>query len=103
MHLLEKCMPSLGWLKGLGLRLWKLTQVDGVTIIGRKASRNPPNNGNDQLGGQFCADLAKVAMNLWGITFFHVFNGSDAFPHRGLSKKKLYAKCHGSWGYIIKP
>lgn len=42
-------MPFLGWLKGVGGRLWKLTQVDGVEVTGRRATGNSRNNENNQI------------------------------------------------------
>ena len=49
MALLEKCIPSLGWLIGLGrMRVGTDTGVWGE-LMSRKASGSPHNNGNDMV------------------------------------------------------
>lgn len=44
---------SVRWLKGVGGRVWKLTQVDGVVTIGKRATGSPHSNEKHQVRRPF--------------------------------------------------
>lgn len=66
--LLEKCIPFLGWLKGVGGRVWKLTQVCGVEMIGRRATGDPQQKNQVKRPDLFIPGY--LIVNLWGVTLY---------------------------------